>query len=64
MFAYTDDRGNRHEVWFENADSIEAKVDIAWDLGIAGLALWRLGLEDKGIWTMLANDVVVKKIIT
>jgi spore germination protein len=60
-FSYTDERGNHHEVWFENAESIKAKVQLAWDLGIAGVALWRLGMEDPAIWTMLANDVVVKK---
>ncbi len=59
-FSYTDDEGNKHEVWFEDAQSIKAKADLAWKLGIDGLALWRLGMEDIGIWTMLTNDVVVK----
>jgi len=62
MFSYTDEQGNRHEVWFENAASIRAKIQLAWDLGISGIALWRLGMEDPAIWTMLANDVVVRKI--
>lgn len=61
MFRYTDEQGNRHEVWFENAASIKAKIDLAWGLGIRGLALWRLGLEDPAIWTMLSRDVVVRK---
>lgn len=61
MFAYKDEEGNEHEVWFENAESIYAKVKLAQDLGIKGIALWRLGMEDPNIWTMLRNDVVVKK---
>ncbi len=61
MFSYEDEEGNKHEVWFENAQSIKAKIDLAWQLGISGVALWRLGLEDPDIWTMLSNDVVVKK---
>jgi spore germination protein len=61
MFAYQDEQGNQHEVWFENRDSILAKIQLAWDLGIKGIALWRLGMEDPQIWPMLRTDVVVKK---
>ena len=62
MFAYTDTAGNQHEVWFEDSRSIYAKIQLAWDLGIRGIALWRLGMEDESMWTMLKNDVVVKKL--
>lgn len=61
MFAYEDEQGNKHEVWFENKESIYAKIQKAWELGIKGVALWRLGMEDPNIWTMLEEDVVVKK---
>lgn len=61
MFAYTDAQGVNHEVWFENRASIKAKAELAGRLGIRGLALWRLGMEDEAIWDMLANDVVVRK---
>lgn len=61
MFAYVDAQGNNHEVWFENAQSIFAKIQLAWDLGIKGIALWRLGMEDESMWAMLRNQVVVRK---
>lgn len=61
MFAYTDENGVKHEVWFEDRASIQAKVRLANRLGIRGLALWRLGLEDPAIWTMLRDDAVVRK---
>jgi len=61
MFAYRDQQGNNHEVWFENARSINAKIQLAWELGIRGIALWRLGMEDPAIWSMLRNQVVVRK---
>lgn len=61
MFAYVDEKGHEHEVWFENTESILAKYKKAWDLGIKGIALWRLGMEDKGIWNMFEKDVTVKK---
>lgn len=61
MYSYTDEQGQRHEVWFEDAKSIRAKVQKAWDLGIKGIALWRLGMEDPAIWTMLRDETVVRK---
>ncbi|MBT2709894.1 LysM peptidoglycan-binding domain-containing protein [Bacillus sp. ISL-47] len=61
MFAYTDANGVNHEVWFENRASIKAKAELADRLGIRGLALWRLGMEDEGMWDMLENEAVVKK---
>ncbi|USK59203.1 LysM peptidoglycan-binding domain-containing protein [Peribacillus asahii] len=61
MFAYTDEQGVNHEVWFENRASIKAKAELADRLGIRGLALWRLGMEDEGMWDMLENEVVVRK---
>lgn len=59
-FAYTDEKGEKHEVWFEDTRSIKAKIDKAYQMGIKGIALWRLGMEDKGIWNMLKNQVVVR----
>ncbi|WP_105619298.1 LysM peptidoglycan-binding domain-containing protein [Vallitalea okinawensis] len=61
MFSYTAEDGSQHEVWFENAESIKAKIDIAWDYGIKGIALWRLGMEDPEMWTMMREEVVVPK---
>lgn len=50
-FAYVLD-GIPHEVWFENARSVEAKTDLARRHGLAGIALWRLGGEDPSIWRL------------
>lgn len=63
MFAYEDDQGNRHEVWFENSDSLIAKMRLAWQQGISGVALWRLAMEDPGVWQRIAAEIVVKRII-
>lgn len=61
MFAYTDENGDPHEVWFENARSIQAKMDLAHRMGIRGIALWRLGMEDPAIWPMMADNFVIRK---
>jgi spore germination protein YaaH len=63
MFDYVDDQGNNHEVWFENSDSIIAKLNLAWQLGISGVALWRLGMEDPGLWPRIDAEIVVKRYV-
>ncbi|HBQ64009.1 MAG TPA: glycosyl hydrolase [Clostridiales bacterium] len=61
-FRYTDGEGNRHEVWFENETSITAKIRLAWQHGIGGVALWRLGMEDPATWVRIGREIVVKKL--
>jgi spore germination protein len=52
-FTYTDGSGHKHTVWFENAESAQAKLDIAQGAGIAGVYLWMYGDEDPGTWSVL-----------
>ncbi len=42
-----------HEVWFENKESIAAKLDIVAKYGPAGIAIWRLGQEQPEIWQLI-----------
>jgi spore germination protein len=45
----------RHTVWFENAASVDAKlqVNVAYDAG--GVSFWRLGGQDPEVWSTLRN---------
>jgi len=52
---YTDDAGDEHEVWFEDANSFEAKLRLVTDNRLAGYATWRLGHEDPAIWNVVAG---------
>lgn len=54
-FAYTAKDGVKHEVWFEDRDSLKYKVALAQEFGIAGISIWRLGSEDPGFWKVLAK---------
>jgi len=63
MFSYTDQQGNNHEVWFENSRSILAKMKLAWQQGISGVALWRLAMEDPALWRDMAESIVVKRLM-
>lgn len=58
-FRYTDERGRRHEVWFENAASSKAKFEVARGAGIRGVYLWMYGYEDTGTWHRLAESLPV-----
>jgi spore germination protein YaaH len=44
--------GDEHVVWLENRASLAAKVQVANQMGFAGVAAWRLGLEDPAFWDL------------
>jgi spore germination protein len=48
-------RRTRHTVWFENASSADAKLQLNTAYDVGGVSLWRLGGEDPGTWTALRN---------
>jgi spore germination protein YaaH len=48
-FAYTKD-GHAHQVWFEDRPSLEPKLALVSQQGLAGVAAWRLGFEDPAVW--------------
>ena len=41
-FRYVDGQGREHEVWFEDARSIRAKLELAFDFGLYGVGVWNL----------------------
>ncbi|HEY8739394.1 MAG TPA: glycosyl hydrolase family 18 protein [Candidatus Dormibacteraeota bacterium] len=44
--------GDAHVVWMENGASLTAKAVAAKQMGFAGVASWRLGLEDPAFWDL------------
>ncbi|SEP15093.1 Spore germination protein YaaH [Propionispora vibrioides] len=42
-----------HEIWFENAESTSAKLDVIAKYKPAGIAIWRLGQEQPDIWQLI-----------
>ncbi|GAC1330870.1 MAG: hypothetical protein NVSMB17_08530 [Candidatus Dormibacteria bacterium] len=44
--------GEEHVAWFENSTSLQAKLQVASQLGFGGIAAWRLGLEDPAFWDL------------
>ena len=42
-------------MWYEDADSIAAKLKLADAYGVGAVELWRLGAEDPGLWGSLSD---------
>ncbi len=62
FFRYTDAENRRHEVWFEDARSIQAKFNLIKELNLRGISYWKLGLSFPQNWLLLSDQFnVVKK---
>jgi spore germination protein YaaH len=48
-----DTAGRRTELWFENARSLQAKMQLTHDLGFVGISAWVAGQEDPAFWDAL-----------
>ncbi|PWU70106.1 glycoside hydrolase family 18 protein [Gracilibacillus dipsosauri] len=60
-FFYQDPQGNRHEVWFEDARSIQAKFDLIKEKNLRGISYWKLGLAFPQNWLLLEDQFQIKK---
>ncbi|UOQ44703.1 glycoside hydrolase family 18 protein [Halobacillus salinarum] len=60
-FTYTDNDGKKHEVWFEDARSIQAKFDLIKRLGLKGISYWKLGLSFPQNWVLLGSQFNIEK---
>ncbi len=61
FFSYTDEDGNSHIVWFEDARSAEAKFDTVKDYDLRGLSYWGLGYPFTQNWVLLQDTFDIKK---
>ncbi|MBN8808307.1 MAG: glycosyltransferase [Sphingomonas sp.] len=55
-FAYEGDDGKRNVVWFLDAASAYNQIAFLRRAGIGGVALWRLGAEDPGLWSIFGRS--------
>jgi spore germination protein len=61
FFHYWDAEGKRHEVWFEDARSIQAKFDLIKELNLRGISYWKLGLSFPQNWLLITENFNVVK---
>jgi len=61
FFRYVDKEGKQHEVWFEDARSIQAKFNLAKELNLRGIAYWKIGLSFPQNWLLLDDNFTIMK---
>jgi len=61
FFRYIDDQGKQHEVWFEDARSIQAKFDLIKEKNLRGISYWKLGLAFPQNWLLLQDNFEIVK---
>jgi spore germination protein YaaH len=49
--------GATYKIWLEEEDSVEAKLKLINKAGMAGIACWKLGLEDSAVWDIINKYV-------
>lgn len=54
-YAEWTEEGITYRIWLEDAQSIMAKLNVMISKNIGGVAVWRLGYEDKSIWSLLST---------
>lgn len=54
---WTTEDGVRCRIWLEDEDSIAIKARLIPKYGLGGIAAWRLGFEDDGIWDVISENI-------
>jgi cellulose synthase/poly-beta-1,6-N-acetylglucosamine synthase-like glycosyltransferase/spore germination protein YaaH/peptidoglycan/xylan/chitin deacetylase (PgdA/CDA1 family) len=54
-FAYIDEDGDKHDVWFLDATTTFNQMKVADPWRMRGYALWRMGSEDPGVWSLFGQ---------
>lgn len=60
FFTYWE-AGKEHEVWFEDARSIQAKFNLIKRFNLRGIAYWKLGLAFPQNWVLLEDTFTIRK---
>jgi spore germination protein len=63
FFNYYDDQGREHEVWFEDARSIEAKLALVDQYNLGGVSYWTVNSFFPQNWLVLESMYNVNKVI-
>lgn len=62
FFHYTDEDSQQHEVWFEDARSMQAKYDVVKEYGLRGISYWVLGNPFPQNWAVLRDNFKIRKL--
>jgi cellulose synthase/poly-beta-1,6-N-acetylglucosamine synthase-like glycosyltransferase/peptidoglycan/xylan/chitin deacetylase (PgdA/CDA1 family)/spore germination protein YaaH len=54
-FSYQDENGLTHQLWFMDAVTLYNQMKVSSPFKPRGYALWRLGAEDPGVWSLFGR---------
>ncbi|MFD2706181.1 glycosyl hydrolase family 18 protein [Salibacterium lacus] len=60
-FTYYDETGAQHEVWFEDARTVQAKFNMIKEYGLRGMFYWVLSWEFPQNWLLIEENFTVNK---
>jgi len=63
FFNYYDDQGREHEVWFEDARSIQAKLELVNEYNLGGVSYWTVNSFFPQNWLVLESMYNVRKVL-
>ena len=49
--------GGTYKIWLEDNQSLEEKLKVIRENGLAGVAEWSLGMEDSSVWDLILQYV-------
>lgn len=61
-FYYQDELGRQHVVWFEDARSIRAKLELVKEYGFYGIGVWNIMRYFPAMWEVLTEMFTVRKV--
>jgi len=56
-YYYYWDNEEKHEVWFENSNSLAFKLDLVEKYNLKGIGIWRLGNATERFWDTIENKL-------
>ena len=63
FFSYTDSAGQRHAVWFEDVRSVQARLQLVKEFGLAGISFWTINQLFRPALLLLQSMYSVEKLI-
>ena len=58
-FSYLAESGVTHEVWFEDARSVQAKMDLVQEYGLKGAGYWQLMRWWRANWLLMEDTFAI-----
>ena len=56
-YAEYESDGTIYQCWLEDVESLRVKLEVMKTQEIAGVASWKLGIEDPAVWDAIAEYV-------